>query len=77
MVGDTLIEERPARLAVGVPVQLEVDAPEELLERAWDAGYSVEVAEAETPVRLSIFDPRGRRLDLIGVRRRSDPLTSR
>jgi hypothetical protein len=54
-----------------------VDAPEELLERAWDAGYSVEVAEAETPVRLSIFDPRGRRLDLIGVRRRSDPLTSR
>lgn len=73
IVGDTLIEQRADPLTVDTPIQLEVHAPEELLQQAWDAGYRVEVADAEMPVRLSVFDPRGRRIDLIAVRRSLGP----
>jgi catechol 2,3-dioxygenase-like lactoylglutathione lyase family enzyme len=64
-VGSILIEQPPSSHAVGMPIQLEVDAPEDLLERAWDAGYSVEVEDTETTARLSVFDPTGRRIDLV------------
>jgi hypothetical protein len=46
-------------------IVLEVDAPEEIAEWCWDAGFSVYVREdGRGRTVLSIVDPVGRRIEL-------------
>ena len=65
LVGETLIELSPGPPKSAGPVELEVDSPEDLLERAWDAGYLVEVREDAAGLTLLIVDPAGRRIRLV------------
>jgi len=78
LVGTTLVE------VTGVdalPIVLAVDAPDEIAERCWDAGFGVHVRdEADGTSILSVTDPFGRRIHLApgvpaghGDGRRADP----
>jgi len=50
---------------VPMPALLTVDAPEEVAERCWDAGFVVQVHDdAFGRTMLSVVDPLGRRIDL-------------
>jgi catechol 2,3-dioxygenase-like lactoylglutathione lyase family enzyme len=65
LVEGTLIEVRAARDADRPPIALEVDAPDELAARCWDAGFDVLVREdAIGAVVLSVIDPFGREIVL-------------
>ena len=47
------------------PVILDVDAPDELAQRCWDAGFTVRMHQDPTGrASVSVFDPFGRRIDL-------------
>lgn len=62
LVGTTLLE---ATGADPLPVVIEVDAPEEVAERCWDAGFVVHARdEADGACILSVMDPFGRQIDL-------------
>lgn len=65
LIGETLLEVGPWPANNGAPVDLAVDAPEELLGRAWDAGYTVELREDHSEMSMSIVDPVGRRIRLV------------
>lgn len=65
VIGKSLIELRPMLPMNESVVELEVDSPEDLLERAWNAGYRVEVREDHEGVSMAIVDPEGRRVRLI------------
>lgn len=66
LVGGTLIEVALHRDSAAPPVVLEVDDPEEVAARCWDAGCHVRVRQdAAGQVRMSVVDPLGRRLDLV------------
>ena len=64
LVGETLVEVRSAP-PNAAPVEVVVDAPEALLERAWDAGYVVEVGGEDSGISMAIVDPAGRRIRLV------------
>ena len=64
LIGETLVEVPTTSSPLDRPVELEVHALEELLELAWDAGYTVEVREHESGATMSILDPCGRRIEL-------------
>jgi catechol 2,3-dioxygenase-like lactoylglutathione lyase family enzyme len=74
LVEETLIELRSAAFGGNDSVELAVDSPEDLAERAWDAGYSVEVHEDDAGVTLTLVDPTGRRIRLL-QRPRVEPLS--
>jgi hypothetical protein len=64
-VGSTFLEARAADGEVLPPIVLEVDAPEEVAERCWDAGFRVQVEDdAAGRTSLSVIDPFDRRIDL-------------
>ena len=64
VVDATLIEVR-VRPNTPAPLELEVDEPEGLVQRAWDAGYTVDVSDEAELERVSLVDPTGRRLNLV------------
>jgi len=62
LVDDTLIEVDPASWREPETVTLAVDAPNDLAERCWNAGYTVRPLDAETDESCSAFlitDPFG------------------
>lgn len=62
LVGTTLLQVTDTD---ALPVVLEVDEPEEVAERCWDAGFAVHVRdEADGSCVLSVTDPFGRRIEL-------------
>jgi catechol 2,3-dioxygenase-like lactoylglutathione lyase family enzyme len=62
LVGTTLLEVTGAD---ALPVVLEVDEPEEIAERCWNAGFPVHIRdEADGASILSVTDPFGRRIEL-------------
>ena len=64
-VGSTLLEVRTVDGDVLPAIVLEVDAPEAVAERCWDAGFRVEVRDgAAGRTSLSVIDPFDRRIDL-------------
>jgi catechol 2,3-dioxygenase-like lactoylglutathione lyase family enzyme len=68
LVGETLVEVSAGSDGGGepAPIVLEVDAPEELAERCWDAGFTVRVHDYMTDREaVSVVDPSGRRIDLV------------
>lgn len=51
---------------VATPVRLVVDDPEEVAERCWDAGFTVQVIQDATGrASISLVDPFGHRIDLV------------
>lgn len=67
LVGDTLIEIDPAPRISPEPVELVVDAPNEIAEQCWDAGYTVRLRDADVGDSCSAFlitDPFGRTIAL-------------
>ena len=69
LVGGTLIEVGSEVRDADAPVVLDVDDPEEVAARSWDAGYSVRVRETATGgVPISVIGPFGRRIDLAAAR---------
>lgn len=76
LVEGTLIEVRAARDAERPPVTLEVDAPDELAARCWDAGFDVRVHQSATgAVVLSVIDPFGQEIVLAGASHRGSAAT--
>jgi|GEM_PF-2216384 len=75
LVGTTLLEVTDTNAP---PVILEVDKPEEIAERCWDAGFPVHIRdEAHGTSILSVTDPFGRRIELApGVRNRGQSTIS-
>ena len=67
LIGDTLIEIDPAPRFAPQAVALEVDAPNELAERCWNAGYTVRLRDDdvdESNPAFVITDPFGRSIAL-------------
>jgi catechol 2,3-dioxygenase-like lactoylglutathione lyase family enzyme len=67
LVGDTLIEVDPARRLAPETVELAVDAPNDLAEQCWNAGYTVRLRDADADDSCSAFlitDPFGRTIAL-------------
>ena len=65
LVAGALIEVGGAALGRGAPVVLDVDDPDELAQRCWDAGFTVRMHQDPTGrAPVSVFDPFGRRIDL-------------
>lgn len=67
LVGDTLVEVDPAPRVSPEPVELAVDAPNEIAEHCWDAGYTVRLRDADVDDSCSAFlitDPFGRTIAL-------------
>ena len=53
------------RSGLPAPLTLEVEDPEAIAVRCWDAGYTIEVAEAAAAEGvLSVIDPFGQRVEL-------------
>jgi catechol 2,3-dioxygenase-like lactoylglutathione lyase family enzyme len=64
-VAGALIEVVGAAVSPNAPVMLDVDDPNELAQRCWDAGFTVRMHQDATGrAPLSVFDPFGRRIDL-------------
>jgi hypothetical protein len=65
LVGGTLLEVSPEPRGGATAIALNVNDPEEVATRAWDAGFTVRVREnATSGAPISIIDPLGRRIDL-------------
>jgi len=65
IVGGTLVEVRPELGSAAAPIELEVDDPNEVAERCWDAGFDVLVGgDATGGALVSVLDPFGRRIEL-------------
>ena len=77
LVGSDLLEVRVGGGDAPAPAVLTVEAPEEVAERCWDAGFLVHVRDdASSRTVLSVVDPLGRRIDLsarAATRQRRDP----
>lgn len=64
LVGSTLLE-ASADDEVSTSIVLEVDTPEAVAERCWDAGFRVHVSDDATGLTsLSVVDPLDRRIEL-------------
>ena len=69
LIGDDLLEVGPTSPPDATPqAVLEVDELDEVLERAWNAGYRVDVDEA-SGVTACIVAPGGRRIRVVERRR--------
>ena len=70
LVGGTLVEVgADAGAAVPAAIALEVDSPDDVAERCWDAGFTVRLRhDGIRPAEVSVVDPFGRRIDLISRR---------
>ena len=66
LIGGNIVEVRTANGAAAAPIAIDVDDPDLLAQRCWDAGFTVRVREDETGrAPVSVIDPFGRRLDLM------------
>ena len=77
LVGGNIVEVRIGNGGAAAPIVIDVDDPDLLAQRCWDAGFTVRVGEDEagrTP--LSVIDPFGRRLDLMPKAGLSDRLSA-
>jgi hypothetical protein len=67
IVEGTRIDVSTNAAADSEPFVLTVSDPAALAERCWDAGYSVRVGhDGETSPTVSVIDPFGRRIELVG-----------
>ena len=65
-IGARLIEVTLSNGAERPTLMLEVDKPDEVAERCWDAGFSVQVhADVAGRPMLSVVDPAGRQIVLV------------
>ena len=65
VVGGKIVEVNPERGRFAAPIMLEVDDPDSVAQRCWDAGFTVRVQQDETGrAPVSVIDPFGRRVDL-------------
>ena len=67
LVGETVIEVDPAPRVAPALVELEVDSPNDIAERCWNAGYTVRLRDADADESSSAFlltDPFGRSIML-------------
>ena len=68
LVAGALIEVGGAAVGRSAPVVLDVDDPDELAQRCWDAGFTVRMHQDPTGrAPVSVFDPFDRRIDLAPV----------
>jgi extradiol dioxygenase family protein len=66
IVEGTRIDVNTSSARESAPVILSVADPQELAERCWDAGYSVQVGhETAERTTVSVIDPFGRRIELV------------
>jgi hypothetical protein len=65
LVGETLVEVSTSRRDATSPLEVAVDAPLDLAERCWDAGYSVRPHADDRDDRVSVIDPFGRTIVLV------------
>lgn len=66
IVEGTRIDVNTSFARESAPVRLSVADPQELAERCWDAGYSVQVGhETAEGAPVSVIDPFGRRIELV------------
>ena len=65
LVGETLVEVSQNRRRAAGPLEVAVDAPLDLAERCWDAGYSVRPHADDREERVSVIDPFGRTITLV------------
>jgi catechol 2,3-dioxygenase-like lactoylglutathione lyase family enzyme len=65
LVAGTIVEVRTDRGSAAAPIALDVDDPDLLAQRCWDAGFTVRVRQDEAGrAPVSVIDPFGRRVDL-------------
>jgi len=65
LVAGSLIEVSGGLVSTAKPIVLDVDDPDDLAQRCWDAGFTVLVNQDSTGrAPVSVFDPFGRRVDL-------------
>lgn len=66
LVAGNIVEVRTANGGATAPIVIDVDDPDLLAQRCWDAGFTVRVGEDETGrAPVSVIDPFGRRVDLM------------
>ena len=66
LVGGNIVEVRTANGGAAAPIVIDVDDPDLVAQRCWDAGFTVRVGEDETGrAPVSVIDPFGRRVDLM------------
>lgn len=65
IVEGSRIDVSPGAAGDREPMVLSVANPDALVERCWDAGYSVRVEHDATRTTLSVIDPFGRQIDLV------------
>jgi len=66
LISGNTVEVRTGNGGAAAPVVIDVDDPDLLAQRCWDAGFTVRVGEDETGrAPVSVIDPFGRRLDLM------------
>jgi hypothetical protein len=66
LVGGNIVEVRTANGGAAASIVIDVDDPDLLAQRCWDAGFTVRVGEDETGrAPVSVIDPFGRRVDLM------------
>ena len=74
LVSGTVIEVRSAPGSDTTPLMLEVDDPDALAQRCWDAGFTVRVHQDATGrAPVSVIDPFGRRIDLAPMEASTSP----
>ena len=67
LIGDTLVEVDPAPRGAPEPVEVAVVSPNEIAERCWNAGYTVQLRDPDADDSCSEFvitDPFGRSITL-------------
>jgi hypothetical protein len=65
LVAGAFIEVAGGAIGRSAPVVLDVEDPDDLAQRCWDAGFTVRMHQDATGrAAVSVFDPFGRRIDL-------------
>jgi hypothetical protein len=66
LIAGRVVKINPLAGPSSAPIILEVDDPDTVAQRCWDAGFTVRVQQDETGrAPLSVIDPLGRRVDLV------------
>ena len=66
LIAGQVVEVGCDRGAAAAPVALHVDDPDLMAQRCWDAGFTVRVRQDATGrAPVSVYDPFGRRIDLV------------
>jgi len=77
LVAGNIVEVRTANGGASAPIVIDVDDPDLLAQRCWDAGFTVRVGADETGrAPVSVIDPFGRRVDLMSKAALSERLSA-